>query len=186
METPTTRAEGIAERLKKMDGNRLAAEVTEFTFFMKKQFFGQIPSVSAIGGLAIGSWVSSTFTTSPIRAGLAQWGLVKGGRHVVSPAFYRVLSLTLPVMTAALTAYALHKLLKTYREDQLRRHMEMSSRLKEEIQLEIKAKLTLLEKARAAGLISGGEFDTKKANLYRSYSRTPSKIEDLIVAKLSN
>ncbi len=186
METPTTRAEGVAERLKKMDGNRLAAEFSEFVFFIKRQFFGQIPSVSALGGLAIGSWVSSTFTTSPIRASLASWGLVKGGRHVVSPAFYRALSITLPVMAAAFTAYGLHKLLKTYREDQLGRHMAMAARLKEEIQAEIREKLALLEKARTAGLISGGEFDTKKANLYRSYSRTPSRIEDLIVAKLSN
>ncbi len=178
-------AEAIG-RLEKMDRGRLAAEFSEFSLYIKKQFFRQIPSLSAIGGLVMGAWVSSTFTTSPVRAQLASWGIVKGARHVVSPAFYRVLSVVLPVAAAALTAYAVNKLLKSYREEQLKKHIRMCSRLKEELQAEIKDKLALLESARGAALVSAGEYETKLANLYRSYARTPSKIEELIVGKLTN
>ncbi len=172
METFMRRLIDMLERLEKMDKAKLAGELTEFSFFIKKQFFGQIPSLSAIGGLAVGAWVSSTFTTSPLKARLASWGLIRGGKHVVSPAAYRFLSITLPVLAAALTAYAIHKALKTCRKNQLRTHIEMTSRLKEEIQAEIREKLALLERARVAGLVTNGEYETKKANLYSSYSRT--------------
>src|SRR4030065_409514 len=66
------------------DRTRLLKEGKELSAFLARQAFNQIPGMSAVAALIVGWWVASTFTTSPIRAFMARWGLMKGGRNVVS------------------------------------------------------------------------------------------------------
>ncbi|MBI5644062.1 MAG: hypothetical protein HY954_11390 [Deltaproteobacteria bacterium] len=174
------------QRLEKMDKAALAKEFKEFLYFINKQVFKQIPSLSAIGGLLVGAWVSSTFTTSPIKGTLASLGLIKGGKHVVSSATYTLLAIILPILSAALTAYIIQKTLKSYREKQLQRNMAAVAGLGKEVQAKLQEKLALLEKAREAGIVSESEYHTKRAGLYQSYSRTlSSRIEEIVIDKLS-
>lgn len=176
----------LLQNLKKMDKARLAKEFRELAYYINKQFFSQIPSVSAIAGLLVGSWVVSTFTTSPIKGVLASWGLMKGGTHVVSSTTYRFLSVFLPIFATAVTAYIVQKALKTYREKRLERDMAWVAQSGKEVQSGLQDKLNILDKAKEAGLISESEYHTKKASLYQSYSRTSSsKIEDFFINKIS-
>ncbi len=174
------------QELKKMDKVKLAKEFKVLAFYLNKQFFSQIPSISGIAGLLVGSWVVSTFTTSPIKATLASWGLMKGGTHVVSSTTYRFLSVLLPIFATAVTAYIVQKGLKAYREKRLEKDMASVAKLGKEIQSEVNEKISILEKARDSGLVSDSEYHTKKAILYQSYSRSiSSKIEELIINKMS-
>ncbi|MBI5468729.1 MAG: hypothetical protein HY891_06300, partial [Deltaproteobacteria bacterium] len=65
----------LLQRLEKMDKAALVKESRELLFFINRQAFRQIPSLSAIGGILVGAWISSTFTTSPIKGALASFGL---------------------------------------------------------------------------------------------------------------
>ncbi len=168
-----------------MDRVKLAKESKEIAYHLNKQLFSQIPGVSAIVGLAVGSWVASTFTNSPIKGFLSSWGLMKGGTHVVSTTTYRFLSVFLPLIVTAITAYIVQKVLKTYREKRLERNMAHVTQLGQEVQSELRDKMRILEKAKEAGLISDNEYQTKVSNLYQSYCRTyHSKIEEIIIKKL--
>jgi len=61
------------------------------------------------------------------------------------------------------------------------------SQLGEEIQVLVNDRLAILEKAKEAGLLSEGEYLTKKANLYNVYARIPSsQITELLIGKLTN
>jgi hypothetical protein len=174
------------QNLKKMDKAKFAQESRELAYYINKQVFSQIPSVSAISGILVGSWVVSTFTTSPLKGLLASWGLMKGGTHVVSSATYKVLSVFLPIFATAVTAYLVQKALKTYRERRLQRDMAWVAQSGKEVQAELQDKMNILDKARGAGLISESEFRTKTASLYQSYSRThTSKIEEFFINKIS-
>jgi len=113
----------ILQDLEKMDKDRLAKELGELFFYINRQVFSQIPGVSAIAGLLVGSWVASTFTTSPLKGFLASWGLIKGGTRVVSTTTYSLLSISLPILGAGFTAYIVQKAMKAFRERQLRRNM---------------------------------------------------------------
>lgn len=176
----------LLQDMKKMDKEKLAKEFKVLAFYLNKQFFSQIPGVSGIAGLLVGSWVVSTFTTSPFKATLASWGLMKGGTHVVSSTTYKLLSVLLPLFATAVTAYIVQKGLKTYRETRLERDMASVAGLGNEVQSEVNDKMSILEKAREAGLVSDSEYHTKKATLYQSYSRNiSSKIEELIINKIS-
>ena len=176
----------VLQRLEKMDKVALARETRELLYLINRQAFKQIPSLSAIGGILVGAWVSSTFTTSPVKGALASFGLIKGGRHVVSSATYAFLSVLLPILCAALTAYLIQKTLKHYRRKQLERNIEKAARLAPDVQARLKEKLSLLEKAKEAGIVSESEYHTKRAALYQSFSRKlPSKIEALVIDKLS-
>ncbi len=173
-------------RLKRMDRAALLKEAKELSYFLGRQVFNQIPGVSAVAALFVGGWVASTFTTSPIRATLARWHLMKGGTHVVSSHTYRFLSVVLPILVAAVTAYAVNKILKVVREQRLQKDIMRVSQLGEETRAQVDEKILLLEKAKEAGLLSPGEYLTKKANLYSTYSRAPSsQIRDLLIGKLS-
>jgi hypothetical protein len=171
--------------LKNMDRAMLASELREFTYHAKKVLFSQIPGVSAIVGLVVGSWVAGTFTSSPLRGFLSSHGFMKGGTHVVSSTTYSFLSVVLPVLAIALTAYVVQKAMKAYREKRLQRNMTCVPQLKEEVQAELRAKRDILDKAREAGLLSESEHRTKMAALYQSYFRSDlSKIEDIIINKI--
>jgi len=178
----------IIERIrdmKNLDRAKLAAELGEFAYHAKKVLFSQIPGVSAVAGLIAGSWVAGTFTSSPVKGFLSSLGLMKGGTRVVSSTSYWLLSVLLPVLAIAGTAYAVQKAMKIYREKQLRRNMAYVPLLKEELQAELQAKMTLLDKAKEADLISESEHRTKMAALYQSYFRNDrSRIEEIIIRKI--
>ena len=77
--------------------------------------------------------------------------------------------------------------MKTVHEMQLRRNMAKVALLGKEVQSELEEKLTILNTAKEAGLISGGEYLAKKANLYQAYARNfPSELEELLIRKLTN
>jgi len=173
--------------LKNMDRAELAKELGEFAYHTRKVLFSQIPGVSAIAGLVAGSWVAGTFTSSPIKGFLSSHGLMKGGTHVVSSTTYSFLSVALPILAIALTAYVVQKAMKTYREKQLRRNMGYVPLLKEEVRAELQAKMDILDKAKEAGLLSESEQRTKMATLYQSYFRNDlSKIEEIIIKKIED
>lgn len=172
--------------LENMDKAKLTKEFRELAYYINKQFFSQIPSISAIAGLLVGSWVASTYTTSPLKGFLASWGLMKGGTRVVSSTTYRFLSVFLPIFVTAVTAYIVQKALKTYREKRLKRDMAWVAKLGMEVQSELQEKMNILDNAKKAGLVSESEYQTKKATLYQSYSRTyPSKIGEFLINKIS-
>ncbi len=175
------------EELEKLDKARLAKELGDLFHYVNKQAFAQIPGVSALAGILVGAWVASTFTTSPFKGFLASWGIIKGGRHVVSSTTYRSLSIVLPIVGAALTIYLFQKGMKAFRVKQLKKNMARIAQSDEKIQSEVQEKLNILEQAKAAGFVSAGEYDTKKANLYQSYSRTyPFRFQEFIIEKLTS
>jgi len=177
----------LLQNMKNMDRVKLAQEFKEIAYQMNKQLFSQIPGVSAIVGLLVGSWVASTFTNSPIKGYLSSWGLMKGGTHVVSTTTYRFLSVSLPIIVTAITAYMVQKALKTYREKRLERNIAYVAQLGQEVQSELRGKMSILDRAKVAGLISENEYQTKMANLYQTYSRNDhSGIEEIIIKKLES
>jgi hypothetical protein len=172
-------------KLRSMDRAAWARELREIAYHTKKVMFSQIPGVSAIVGILVGSWVARTFTSSPLRGFLSSHGFMQGGTHVVSSTTYKFLSVVLPVIAIAVTAYVVQKVMKRYREKQLERNMAYAALLKEEVQAELKGKMDILDKAKEAGLISESEHRTKMVNLYQSYVRSDlSKIEDIIINKI--
>jgi hypothetical protein len=160
-------------------------EFREFLYFLNRQVFNQIPGVSALAGILAGAWVVSTFTASPIKGTLAEWGVIQGGTHVVSSGMYKFLSFALPLGAASITAYGVQKALKGFREMQIEIGVSRSARLPEDKRAELNGKLAALENAREAGILTWGEYRTKMANLYQPYVRKPSKVEELIVSKVS-
>ena len=173
--------------MKNMDRVKLAQEFKEIAYQMNRQLFSQIPGVSAIVGILVGSWIASTFTNSPIKGYLSSWGLMKGGTHVVSTTTYRFLSVILPIIVTAITAYIVQKALKTYREKRLEGNMAYVAQLGQDVQSEMRAKMSILDKAKEAGLISENEYQTKMANLYQAYSRNDHfSIEEIIIKKLES
>ncbi len=61
-----------------------------------------------------------------------------------------------------------------------------SARLSEEKRAELQGKLTALEAAREADILSWNEYRTKMANIYQPYVRkSGSKIEEIIVSKVA-
>ena len=177
----------LPKSVKNMDRVTLARELKEIAYHVNRQLFSQIPGVSAIAGLLVGWWVASTFTNSPIKGYLSSWGLMKGGTHVVSTTTYGFLSVFLPILVTAITAYLVQKALKTYREKLLIRNMAHAAQLGQEVLSELCDKMRILDKAKEAALITDNEYETKTANLYQSYSRScHSTIEAIIIKKLES
>lgn len=174
------------QNLKTMDKAKFAQELRDLAYFIKKQSLSQIPNISAITGIVIGSWVASTFTTSPIRGFLASWHIIKGGTRVVSSTTYKSLSVFLPIIAMAVTAYVVQKALKIHRERELAKDTAVVAQLGPEVRSEFLDKMNILDKAKEAGLISQSEYQTKKSVLYQSYARTSqSKIKDFIINKMA-
>jgi altronate dehydratase len=178
---------GRIKNVRNMDREQLAREAKELGHHLHKQLFSQIPGVSAIVGLLAGWWVASTFTSSPLRGLLSQWGIMKGGSHVVSSTTYSIISIVLPLIAIAVTAYIVQKVLRAYREQQMERNKAYVAELGEAVRSEMSGKISILDKAREADLLSEDEYRTKVASLYRSYSRNyHSKIEEIIIKKLES
>jgi hypothetical protein len=57
----------LLQKIKNMDRAKLAKEFKEIAYHMNKQLFSQIPGVSAIVGILVGSWVASTLLTHQSR-----------------------------------------------------------------------------------------------------------------------
>ncbi len=172
-------------KIRSMDRAAWIRELREIAYQTKKQLFSQIPGVSAIGGILMGYWVASTFTNSPIKGFLSSVGIMKGGTHVVSNTTYRLLSIFLPLFATALTAYAVQKGMKNYRQKRLEQDKNYVAQLEEKVRAELQHKIGILDMAKVAGLLSESEYDTKIANLYQSYSRNyRSGLEDILFNKL--
>ena len=175
------------QNLKNMDRVKLAREFKEIAYHTNKQLFSQIPGVSAIVGLLVGSWVASTFTNSPIKGFLSSVGIMKGGTHVVSNTTYKFISVLLPLIATAITAYIVQKTMKIYRNKRLERSMALVAQLGEDDQSALRGKMGILDKAKEAGLVSESEYQTKLVNLYQSYTRdNHSKIEEIIIKKFAS
>lgn len=161
-------------------------EFKEFLGFLNRQLFNQIPSVSALAGILAGAWVVSTFTASPMKGALAEWGVIKGGTHVVSSSMYKFLSFALPLAAASFTAYCVQKGLKTLREMKIEVGMLRATALPEDRRAELNRKLAVLENAKAEGILSWNEYRTKMAEVYQQFVSKPgSKVEELIVSKVT-
>ncbi len=172
-------------KMRNMDRADWERELRELVYHTKKQLFSQIPGVSAIAGILVGSWVAGTFTNSPVKGFLSSVGITKGGTHVVSTATYRFLSVVLPILATVMTAYVVQKVMKAYREKQLERNMASVALMGEEVRFDLESRIAILDKAKAAGLLSQREHRTKLANLYQSYCRhDDSGIEEIIINKL--
>jgi hypothetical protein len=177
----------LFRHLRTMDRDSLVREARELAYQVNKQLFSQIPGVSAIVGLLVGSWVSATFTNSPVRGLLSSWGIMRGGTHVVSTTTYRLISVVLPIIAIAISAYIVQKVLKIYRARQLEMNRGYVAELGAALQSELNGKISILDKAREAGLLSDNEYQSKIAGLYQTYSRNShSPIEEIIIKKLEN
>lgn len=171
--------------IRRWDREKMLREGKELSRSVYRQVFNRIPGVSAVAALVVGGWVASTFTTSPFKAALARWGLVNGGSRVVSGPMYRFLSVVLPILVAAVTAYVVQKIMKDRRERQMQKDIIEVSKLGMEVQTLVNDKLVILESARAAGLLSPNEYLAKKASLYAAHSRAlRPEIRDLLISKL--
>lgn len=171
------------------DMMRLSGESRELLSFFAKHLFNKVPSASALAGILMGAWVSSTFSTPPVRSMMALMGILESGRSasVSSPLSYSLLSVFLPLFSGATTIYAVQKALKAYRGRKLTRYAEAASILDPERHCELKSKLAVLDAAREKGLLSSGEYETKLAILYKGYTgRLPSGVEEFIVKKLTS
>ncbi len=176
----------ILVKLKKSDRTQIVKELRELSHLLTRQVFNQIPGISASAACIVGVWVASTFTTSPWKALLAEWGLMKGGKHLVSSQMYQALSVVLPILVATLTAYLVQKILKRVREQQMERNAVRVSQLGKDVQTLVQEKLQILEKAKKAGLLSSSEYLAKKANVYATYSRIlPGQLEEFLISKLT-
>lgn len=171
------------------DMNRLSGESKELLSFVTMHFFNKVPSMSTLAGIIMGAWVSSTFSTPPVRSMMALFGIIESGANsdVASPLSYSLVSVFLPLFSAAATIYLMQKALKSYRKKQLAKYADAASRLDVEKLSELGEKLALLEEARNKGLLTMGEYETKIAVLYQSYTGTlPSGAQEFIVKKLTS
>lgn len=177
---------GLLQRMKRLDRRESQKEARDLAQHLLRQIFNQIPAVSGAAGLLAGGWVASTFTTSPWKAALARYGVVKGGKHVVSGLTYKFLSVGLPMLSVAVAGYLVQKALRRYRDVRMERDMRRVARSGAEIQEAVRERLGVLDKALELGLVSASEHRTKKADLYASCSRVlPPSVRQLIASKLA-
>jgi hypothetical protein len=89
-----------------------------------KQFGGAVwtqvrsqltPKVPALAGMAMGWWITTTYTDSHARSILRSVGIGHGGTHVVSGSTYKVMHFGLPLLAAALCAYVGDRVVRYYR-----------------------------------------------------------------------
>ena len=73
------------------------------------------PKVPALAGMAMGWWITSTYTDSHARSILRSVGIGHGGTHVVSGSTYKAMHFGLPLLAAALCAYVGDRAVKYWR-----------------------------------------------------------------------
>jgi hypothetical protein len=74
-----------------------------------------VPKLSAIAGMVMGWWIANTYTDSHVRSVLRSVGIGSGGTRVVSGSTYRAMHFWLPLLAAAVCAYAGERLAAHYR-----------------------------------------------------------------------
>ena len=74
-----------------------------------------VPKLPALAGMAMGWWIANTYTDSHVRSVLRSVGIGSGGTHVVSGSTYRAMHFWLPLLAAAVCAYAGERLAAAYR-----------------------------------------------------------------------
>jgi hypothetical protein len=90
---------------------RAGREVRGFTGAVWGQLRSHLfPKAPALVGMAVGWWIANTYTDSHVRSVLRSVGIGSGGTHVVSGPTYRAMSFWMPLLAAALCAYAGEKL----------------------------------------------------------------------------
>ena len=93
--------------------DRAGGEVRGFILAVWGQLRSHLfPKAPALAGMAVGWWIANTYTDSRVRSVLRSVGIGSGGTHVVSGSTYRAMSFWLPLLTAALCAYAGERLWK--------------------------------------------------------------------------
>jgi hypothetical protein len=87
--------------------DRTQREVRGFSLAIWGQLRGHLfPKLPALAGMAVGWWIANTYTDSRVRSVLRSVGIGSGGTHVVSGSTYRAMSFWLPLLAAAVCAYA--------------------------------------------------------------------------------
>lgn len=171
---------------RKSEMDYLKNEFKELLDFVSRQVFNQIPSLSAIAGIIAGAWVMSTFTASPIKGTLAEWGLIEGATHVVSSGTYKFMAVVLPISATSITAYVVHKALYSFREMQIELYQSRAARLDDKTIALLRTKLSALESARIEGILSWSEYRAKMAAIYHPFvGRQESKVEKAIMSKVT-
>ena len=64
-----------------------------------------LPKAPALAGMAVGWWITRTYTDSHARSILRSVGIGHGGTHVVNGSTYKAMQFWLPLLAAALCAY---------------------------------------------------------------------------------
>jgi len=77
-----------------------------------------LPKAPALAGMAVGWWIANTYTDSHVRSALRSVGIGSGGTHVVSGSTFKAMSFWLPLLAAAVCAYAGERLMRYYRTRQ--------------------------------------------------------------------
>lgn len=145
-------------------------ELQDFWFHLRRLALAKIPAISGLAALFVAGWVSSTFTTSPVRAFAVRAGWTHGSRHYVHGTTYRIMSIGLPILAAAVTAYLVQRHLRRRRERDLIQDRLIVAR-RPHLQEEAKRRETILDDALNLGLLTPAEHATKRAALYAWYAR---------------
>jgi hypothetical protein len=75
-----------------------------------------MPKAPALAGMAVGWWIASTYTDSHAKSILRSVGIGHGGTHVVSGSTYKAMHYGLPLLAAAMCAYAAGRIATAIRE----------------------------------------------------------------------
>jgi len=85
---------------------RARVEGQQFGGAVRAQLRSQLmPKAPALAGMAVGWWITRTYTDSHARSILRSVGIGHGGTHVVSGSTYKAMQFWLPLLAAALCAY---------------------------------------------------------------------------------
>lgn len=160
------------QSLRALDRKTILKELKALALTINRQFFSQIPGVSALTGILVGAWVSSTFTTSRFWGAIANLGFTQGPRVVVSEGTFKLLSITLPALSTAIVIYVVQKLLHTYRSKRLASDMRILAAFDEDVRREVEFRMALLDQARDLKLLTVSEHQTKQCELYQSFARS--------------
>jgi hypothetical protein len=96
---------------------RARAEGKHFGGAVWTQLRSQLtPKAPALAGMAMGWWITSTYTDSHARSILRSVGIGHGGTHVVSGSMYKAMQFGLPLLSAAVCAYVGGRIAAAVRE----------------------------------------------------------------------
>jgi hypothetical protein len=115
-ESERVRRLGVARPLPAW-AHRVRHEGKHFGGALWSQLRSQLmPKAPALAGMAVGWWITSTYTDSHARSILRSVGIGHGGTHVVSGSTYKAMQFWLPLLAAAACAYAGQRIAAAMRE----------------------------------------------------------------------